>query len=59
MKDELLAQAASVHHANPLGVSQPRKVGMMLECSTGEILARAVFMHYDDQGHDALLHLKG
>ena len=35
---------------------------MMLECSTGELLARAAFMHHDDQGHDALRHdaaLKG
>ena len=29
---------------------------MMRECSTGELLARAVFMHPDDQGHDALMH---
>ena len=29
---------------------------MMLECSTGELLARAAFMHHDDQGHDALRH---
>ena len=35
---------------------------MMLECSTGELLARAAFMHHDDQGYDALMHhavLKG
>ena len=29
---------------------------MMLECSIGELLARAAFMHHDDQGHYALLH---
>ena len=29
---------------------------MMLECSTGELLARDAFMHHDDQGHDALMH---
>ena len=35
---------------------------MMLECSTGELLARAAFMHHDDQRYDALRHhavLKG
>ena len=35
---------------------------MMRECSTGELLARAAFMHHDDQGYDALRHdavLKG
>ena len=29
---------------------------MMLEYSTGELPARAAFMHHDDQGHDALMH---
>ena len=35
---------------------------MVLECSTGELLARDAFMHRDDQGDDALMHcvvLKG
>ena len=35
---------------------------MMHECSPGELLARAAFMHHVDQGHDALMHhavLKG
>ena len=34
----------------------------MNECSTGELFARAAFMHHDDQGHNALKHhvaLKG
>ena len=31
-------------------------VGMMLESSAGELLARAAFMHHDDLGHDALRH---
>ena len=51
-----------MHHADPSGVFQPRRVGLVLECSTGELLARAAFMHHDNQGHDALLHhavLKG
>ena len=44
-----------MRHANPLGWYQPHRVGMMLECSTGESLARAAFMHHDDQGDDALM----
>ena len=35
---------------------------MMLECITGELLARAAFMHHANQGHGALKHytvLKG
>ena len=51
-----------MHHADPLGVSQPRRVGMVLECSTGELLASAAFVHHDDQGYDAFRHhavLKG
>ena len=40
----------------PSGVSQPRRVNMMLECSTVESLPRAAFMHHDDQVHDALMH---
>ena len=43
-----------MHQADPFGVSQLRRVGMMLECSTGELLARAAFMHHDDQEYDAL-----
>ena len=31
-------------------------VDMMLECSTGELLTRASFMHPDDQGHDLSRH---
>ena len=31
------------------GVYQPRRVGMMHECSTGELLAGAAFMHHDDK----------
>ena len=45
-----------MHHADPSGVSQPSRFGMMLECSNGKLLARAAFMHHDDQGHDALRH---
>ena len=48
--------AALVHHADPSAVSQPPRVGMMLECSPGELLARAAFMHHDYQGHYVLRH---
>ena len=51
-----------MHHADPSGAYQPHRVDMMFECSTGKLLARAAFMHYDDQGYDALMHyavLKG
>ena len=37
-------------------------VVMMHECSPGELLLMAAFMHHEDQGHDALRHdavLKG
>ena len=46
---KLLAGAALLHHADPSGVPQPRRVGMMLE-----LLTRAAFLHHDDQGHDPL-----
>ena len=37
-----------------LEVYQICRVGMMLECSPCELLSRAVFMHHDDEGHNAL-----
>ena len=43
-----------MHHADPKGLMHFCKVDMMCECSTGELLAGAAFMHHDDQGHDAL-----
>ena len=42
---------APMQHADPLGVSQPRRVSMILECNT----AWAAFMHHGDQGYDALI----
>ena len=54
--------AALVYHAHPSGVSHTCRVDMMLECSPGELVARATFMHHDDQRHDAVIHyavLKG
>ena len=47
-------QPQQVHHADHLGVSQPRGVSMMFECNPGELLARGALMHHDDQGHGAL-----
>ena len=50
------------HHADPLGVYQPHRVGMMIGCSPSKILIRAAFMHYDEKGHTILRHyaaLKG
>ena len=39
-----------------MGVYQPRRVGMMLECSPGKLLPMAVFMYYGNKGHIALKH---
>ena len=47
--------AALVRHTDPSGVSQSCRVAMF-ECSTGELVARAVFMHHVDQGYDASRH---
>ena len=46
---ELLASAILVHHANPLGVYQCYKVGMMHAYSTVEIVNRAVLIHHGDK----------
>ena len=37
-------------------IPQPRKVGIMLECSTVELPVRTVFMHHDTKGHKAFKH---
>ena len=42
--------ATFVHHADPLGVYDPRWFGMMHESSLDELLARAAFMHHADKG---------
>ena len=58
----LLARAAFLHHADPSGLGQSRRVIMMLECSCGELLTRAAFIHYDNKGLNSLKHyaaLKG
>ena len=54
---ELLASAAMVHYADPSGWCQPHRARMMLECNTGELLARAAFMHHNAHGHDILRHI--
>ena len=51
-----LAGAALVHHADSSLVCEPRRVGMMHEYSTGELLATAAFVHHDNKRHDALKH---
>ena len=51
-----------MRHADSSGVYQSCMVGMMHECSIGELLTGAAFMHHNDKGHDALKHyaaLKG
>ena len=48
----LVVMMHPMHHADPTGVYQPRRVGMMLECSPVELLARAAFVHHDDKGHN-------
>ena len=35
---------------------QPPRMGMILECSPGEILARAAFMYHGNQWYNALKH---
>ena len=52
LKHDICICAALVHHADPSEVSEPHRVGMMLECNTGDLLARTAFMHHDDQDRD-------
>ena len=42
-----------MHHVDPMAVYQPRRVVMMHECSPGELLGRAAFIHHDDRWHSA------
>ena len=57
LQDDICQHAAAMQPRccqgciDPTGVSQPHKVGVMLECSAGKLLASAAFMHHDDQGH--------
>ena len=45
-----------MHHVKSSGVYRPHRVGMMLECSIGELFARAAYMHHADQGDNTLKH---
>ena len=45
----LIVRAAFMHHANLSEVYEPRRFNLMLECNTSELLARAAFVHYDDE----------
>ena len=45
----LQVRAVFMHHAGPSGVTQPIRVGMLLECRTSMELAMAALMHYDDK----------
>ena len=45
-----MARATFMHHSTPSGVYQPYWVGMMHSCSSGELVARAAFMHHGDKG---------
>ena len=47
----LLLRVAVMHHAYTLGVYQYQSVNIILECSTGELLFRAVFVPNDDKCH--------
>ena len=51
-----LTRNAFMHHADPLEVDNPGKVGMMHEYSPGELLNRATFMHHTHKGHIILKH---
>ena len=50
----ILTKTVSIHHADHSKLYQARRVGMMLEYSTGGLLVRAVSMHQDDKGHITL-----
>ena len=45
-----------MYHANPLGVYQPPRVGVVYECSDAELCVRTAFKHREVKGHNALKH---
>ena len=51
-----LATAAFMNHVDHLGIYQLRKVGMIPECSTRDLLARAAVMCRADKRQTALMH---
>ena len=44
-----------MHYADPTGVYQPGRSGMILECSIGKLLNKPAFIHHD--GNDNLMAL--
>ena len=48
---DLVARTALTHCPIPLETFQPHQVGMMYDCSPGELLTRSGFMHHDDNDH--------
>ena len=51
-----------MQRCDPLGMYRTHMVSMILECSSGELLTSAAFMHHNGKGPDALEHsaaLKG
>ena len=58
----LPTRSAFTHHAILPGVYQRHREGTMQECSIGELLAWAAFIHHANKRHHALKHyaaLKG
>ena len=43
----LIARVAFMHYNDSLGVYHTPSIGTMLECSTGELLTSAAFMHHE------------
>ena len=38
-----------MHHADPTGLIHSQRVGMMHQCSAGELLTSAVLLHHDSK----------
>ena len=54
--ESLLLKDAFMHHADPLGGHQARRISMLLEYSPGKLRTRAAFMHHDNKWHTTLNH---
>ena len=58
----IIARATFKHHDNFSGMYLPTRLYVMHGCSTCELLTKALFMNYEDEGCTALKHfvaLKG
>ena len=44
----LVSHAAFKHHVDSPGLFPSQRIAMMHECSRGELLTRAAFVHHDD-----------